>query len=119
MKKASVSDEEIAELFGVIDADQSGAIDAEELQELLTFDLESATMTFGPFYSSIFELVQVWVPRESEDQYVLFLQAVFDKITTPVNGHTLEEDLSLVEIFGIDVRASEGDETGMGHPSQL
>lgn len=37
------------------------AIDSEELQALLTFDLEAASMTFGPFYSSIFELVQVCI----------------------------------------------------------
>eukprot|EP01048_Picozoa_sp_COSAG05_P026064 COSAG05_NODE_6928_length_880_cov_1.524968_3_plen_40_part_01 len=40
-------------------------------------------MTFGPFYSSIFELVQVWVPTESEPEYLLFLQAVFSNITKP------------------------------------
>lgn len=51
----SVSDEQIEELFGVIDADESGAIDADELQDLLSSDLDEAAMTFKAFFSSVFE----------------------------------------------------------------
>ena len=51
----SVSDEQIEELFGVIDADESGAIDPNELADLLNSDLDEAAMTFKAFFSSIFE----------------------------------------------------------------
>ena len=46
-----MSDIEVRELFNVIDADGSGAIDAAELQELLTTDLQTSDMTFEPFCS--------------------------------------------------------------------
>lgn len=51
----SISNEQIEELFGVIDADQSGAIDPDELAALLNSDLDEAAMTFKAFFSSIFE----------------------------------------------------------------
>lgn len=51
----SVSDEQIEELFGVIDADESGAIDPDELADLLNSNLDEAAMTFKAFFSSIFE----------------------------------------------------------------
>ena len=47
LNKQAVPDNEIAELFGVIDADQSGAIDAEELGDLLKADCDPGAMTFG------------------------------------------------------------------------
>jgi Ca2+-binding EF-hand superfamily protein len=50
----AVSNEEISELFGVIDADQSGAIDSKELKVLLTADLNTPTMTFLAFHSSMY-----------------------------------------------------------------
>jgi Ca2+-binding EF-hand superfamily protein len=64
----AVSDREVAELFHVIDADGSGAIDSTELQSLLCEQIESTSMTFGAFYSAIFELIQGWVLTESEEQ---------------------------------------------------
>ena len=51
-----VSDAEMVELFGVIDVDQSGAIDAAELQELLSSDLAIHSMTFEPFYAALYHL---------------------------------------------------------------
>jgi Ca2+-binding EF-hand superfamily protein len=95
----AVPDTEIEELFGVIDADQSGAIDADELGELLNANLGTATMTFGPFYSSIFELVSVWVPVENESSYVRFLDHVFNSITDAINGHELDLDTARVPVF--------------------
>ena len=46
----------MVELFGVIDVDQSGAIDAAELQELLSSDLAIHSMTFEPFYAALYQL---------------------------------------------------------------
>ena len=108
-----MSDIEVRELFNVIDADGSGAIDAAELQELLTTDLQTSDMTFEPFCScecfcnalccekshqlnwklwlaAFFELVSLWVTpikfEMPEDSYVRFLNEIFSEITVPVNG---------------------------------
>ena len=64
----ATSDEDVGELFGIVDTDQSGAIDADELRTFLTTNLEAASMTFAPFLASIFELTALWVPTESEAQ---------------------------------------------------
>ena len=94
-----LEDEEIEELFGVIDADQSGAIDSDELGDLLSADLGAGSMTFGPFYSSIFELASVWMPVERESSYVRFLEGLFDAITDAVNGHELDLDTGSLPVF--------------------
>ena len=60
LSETAVPFRDIAELFGVIDADGSGAIDAEELKLLLSADLDAPSMTFGAFYSSMFELASLW-----------------------------------------------------------
>ena len=93
-------DNEIAELFGVIDADQSGAIDAEELGDLLKADCDPGAMTFGPFYSSIFELASVWVTKEHEPAYVRFLDGLFGAITEAINGHEMDLDTRQLEVLG-------------------
>ena len=92
LSESEVSDEEISELFGVIDADQSGAIDSKELKVLLTAELDTPTMTFGAFYASMFELVYLWSEQETEEQYILFMQGLFGWITVPTNGHVEGED---------------------------
>ena len=46
------SDDDVVELFCIVDADESGAIDATELRTFLTTDLEAASMTFAPFMAS-------------------------------------------------------------------
>ena len=94
-----ISNNDIEELFGVIDADESGAIDAPELCVLLTADLDTPSMTFGPFHASIFELMMLWVPEQTEQAYCNFLQRLFEAISIPVNGHTADEDLSIVPVF--------------------
>ena len=71
------SDAEVAELFGIVDTDESGAIDAAELRTFLTTNLEAASITFAPFLSSIFELTALWVPNQSEAQYARFLDVMF------------------------------------------
>ena len=95
----AVPDYEIEELFGVIDADQSGAIDSEELGDLLNADLSAGSMTFGPFYSSIFELASVWVPVEEERSYVMFLDGVFGAITQAINGHEMDLQTDTLPVF--------------------
>lgn len=77
LTEKSVSAEEIMELFGVIDADQSGAIDSKELKVLIKADLDTPTMTFGAFYASMFELVALWSEDDCEDQCVVFMSGVF------------------------------------------
>jgi Ca2+-binding EF-hand superfamily protein len=99
LSEDAVPDEEIEELFGVIDADQSGAIDSDELGDLLSADLGAGSMTFGPFYSSIFELASVWMPVERESSYVRFLEGLFDAITEAVNGHELDLDTGALPVF--------------------
>eukprot|EP01047_Picozoa_sp_COSAG01_P071329 COSAG01_NODE_11042_length_2018_cov_1.977639_1_plen_256_part_10 len=49
-------------------------------------------------------LWQVWVPNEIEAQYVLFLQALFQRITVPVGRHVgkTDEELNAVPIFEED-----------------
>lgn len=99
LPESAISDNDIEELFGVIDGDESGAIDANELCVLLTADLDTPSMTFGPFHASIFELMTLWVPTETVDAYCEFLQRLFEAISVPVNGHTVDEDLSVVPVF--------------------
>ena len=100
LNRQAVPDNEIAELFGVIDADQSGAIDAEELGDLLKADCDPGAMTFGPFYSSIFELASVWVTKEHEPAYVRFLDGLFGAITEAINGHEMDLDTRQLEVLG-------------------
>ena len=87
----------------MIDADQSGAIDAEELQALLSSDLDEAAMTFKAFFSSVFELVYGWVPTPSEPQYTKFLQALFDQIatvaSTSVYAEASAQELQTVPVY--------------------
>jgi Ca2+-binding EF-hand superfamily protein len=107
LQVSSVGDDELRELYGVVDADGSGAIDASELLAILQEDLTASTMTFEAFYSAMFELATVWVPEENEEQYISFLQGIFDVVSMPVNGHTYDEELSAVPVFdGSDVRVA-------------
>ena len=71
----------------------------EELGELLNADLSTGSMTFGPFYSSIFELASVWVPVEEERSYVMFLDGVFGAITEAINGHELDLATDELPVF--------------------
>eukprot|EP01047_Picozoa_sp_COSAG01_P017915 COSAG01_NODE_959_length_12451_cov_18.389815_6_plen_59_part_00 len=58
-------------------------------------------MVFGAFYASILELVSVWAARETEDQFETLLQALFDQVTSPVNGHNpADPDLAQVRDDG-------------------
>ena len=85
LTREQVSDRDVKEIFGVIDTDGSGAISAEELRQLLNADLGDSSLTWGTFYSSILELTSVWSRTESPEQFVLFLQSLFDVITEPTN----------------------------------
>ena len=104
----AVSDKEIEELFGVIDTDQGGGIDSGELMELLEANLDDASITFGAFYSSIFELATLWADDDEEDDsdetvnnYVLFLKAVFKATAIPRehNVYFSEVELETLDVF--------------------
>eukprot|EP01043_Picozoa_sp_COSAG02_P053387 COSAG02_NODE_5886_length_3963_cov_3.104555_1_plen_618_part_01 len=104
----AVSDDEIKELFGVIDTDQGGGIDAGELMELLEADLDQAVITFGGFYSSIFELAEIWAYDENEEDpaaiehnFVTFLRAVFKATAVPCDHvkHFSEAELETLNVF--------------------
>ena len=57
-------------------------------------------MTFGAFFSSMFELASLWASEESEEQYCLFLRSLFDCVSLPCNGHQLgEPNLHKLPIF--------------------
>ncbi len=104
LDKETTTDEDVEELFGIVDTDQSGAIDAEELRTFLTTDLEAASMTFAPFLASIFELTALWVPTESEKQYSRFLDVMFQNICYPCNGHKQDEGRALEKVPVIEPR---------------
>ena len=104
LDKETTTDEDVKELFGIVDTDQSGAIDAEELRTFLTTNLEAASMTFTPFLASIFELTALWVPTESEKQYSRFLDVMFQRICCPCNGHTQDEGRALEKVPVIEPR---------------
>ena len=108
LSTAVVSDEQMLELFGVIDEDQSGAIDAAELQALLASNLDEASMTFSGFCSSIFELACVWVDDEEEDlehAYSEFFKGLFNQISLPVDVRTAE---LITRLRAARIRAASG-----------
>ena len=75
LTEQQVSHQDMRELFGVIDVDQSGSIDANELRLFLHESLDVGTMNFPAFHSAMFELASLWVPEpQTEDRVVLFLQ---------------------------------------------
>lgn len=94
-----VSDSEMAEIFRVVDADQSGTIDSKELRALLHADLGATSLTFRAFNESLLELVGVWSEEPTPEQYVIFLKALFAAISQPMNGHTANENLEDVPVF--------------------
>lgn len=104
LDKETTTDEDVKELFGIVDTDQSGAIDAEELRTFLTTNLEAASMSFTPFLASIFELTALWVPTESEKQYSRFLDVMFQRICCPCNGHTQDEWSTMEKVPVIEPR---------------
>ena len=98
LSAAEVSDDDISELFTVVDVDASGGICSAELTQLLTASTTQQTMTRRPFYSSIFELATLWVQDKEEENdsgaaanaksgivasrrlYVQFLQGLFSTV---------------------------------------
>ena len=78
--------------------------------ELLDANLDEAAITFGAFYSSIFELATVWAhdedeedPDEVESNMVLFLQAVFKATAVPRDHveHYSAAELETLDVFEI------------------
>jgi hypothetical protein len=122
LSEEAVPPEEVAEIFGCIDADGSGAIDAAELGEFLKEDLQPATMTFDAFFRSMFELASVWVDDDEDDdgddaesgaaeqKYVTFLRSTFDGVSMPVRGHQRGEPGGLGRVPVYEVAGATGEE---------
>ena len=77
---AVLSDPELRELHGVVDTDENVLVDAGELIEFLTMELEEHRLNFEAFYSSIFELATVWAESMTEQGYTLFLEHIFNSV---------------------------------------
>ena len=67
----------------IIDTDGSSAISAEEFHELLAADADETSMPKMAFEASMFELVDLWAEKPTEDKcldlvpgkHVIFLRA--------------------------------------------
>jgi hypothetical protein len=75
--------------------DRSGTIEVEELVAVLSANFDAETMAFEVFAASCFELASCWVQRQTESAYDAFLQRIFELVSLPTNGHTLEEGRAL------------------------
>ena len=82
-----VADSDLQEIFSMIDDDNSGVLSADEFSKALRKDEnEDYTMTFAAFEASMFELVDYWSHGVSEQDYISFFRAVFQKIATQMPG---------------------------------
>ena len=81
-----MSDEELLELFAAVDTDGSGEIDIDEFVNFLESDPLAEDMSFQVFGEAMFQLAQLWVKRKEEEQYAMFLEHLFLKITTSEGG---------------------------------
>eukprot|EP01052_Picozoa_sp_SAG31_P041091 SAG31_NODE_6133_length_2156_cov_1.166262_1_plen_279_part_10 len=82
LREDQVSDDELEELFCMVDADGSSSIDADEFYAFLTASSEPE-MTYDAFKRSMFELTDVWCEEISEAAYCSFLATVFETIACP------------------------------------
>ena len=78
-----LQDDELEELFCLIDTDGSSAIDAGEFYEVLTAETAEPEMTYEAFKRSMFELADVWSEEAGEESYMAFLGTVFEAIACP------------------------------------
>jgi hypothetical protein len=62
---------------------------------VLSANFDAETMAFEVFAASCFELASCWVQRQTESAYDAFLQRIFELVSLPTNGHTLEEGRAL------------------------
>ena len=77
-----LSDDELKELFRMIDEDGSEAISAKEFYDCVKEGASStAKMTYYCFKQSLFELADVWSLEVSEASYMAFLTTVYDGIS--------------------------------------
>ena len=78
----TITDDELEELFGVIDADASAVISADEFFEALTAnDADNEPeMTYFCLKRPLFELANCWSQEPTESAYLAFLHTIFDRI---------------------------------------
>ena len=91
-----LQDDELEELFCLIDTDGSSAIDAGEFYEVLTAETAEPEMTYEAFKRSMFELADVWSEEVSEESYTAFLGTIFQAIACPTGLAGLDDVGSLI-----------------------
>jgi CRP-like cAMP-binding protein/Ca2+-binding EF-hand superfamily protein len=101
----AVPDETLIDLFEAVDTDGAGGIDAEEFEDFICSDPLAMDMTYKVFAEAMFQLAQLWVEEEDEEQYAAFLDALFDRITKIANMD--EETYELRELDEIHTFANE------------
>ena len=80
--EAVVSDEQLEQLFKLVDNDNNGVITATELGELLgSGQVVAGGMDVDNFSHSMFQLADLWTAKISKHQYSMFLTRLFDRIT--------------------------------------
>ena len=71
LAEADIGDQELKEMFGLIDKDQGGTISGAEFYDALSTEEEfDDEMTFEAFMMSIFELADVWTMKPTKKQYL-------------------------------------------------
>ena len=103
-----MDDDEIEEMFGIIDGDGGGTISGQEFyQGLAEGGAEETEMTFEVFSMSLFELADYWAPEKTEPSYIEFLRAAFRAVTIrkpstipegarTIRGHP-KEDINVID----------------------
>ena len=76
----TLSNDELEELFCMIDEDGSSVISAEEFYTAVSADIQKKQMAYYCFKRSLFELADVWSNQVSESAYIAFLSQLFDGI---------------------------------------
>ena len=78
--ESDISDEELQEVFRLIDADGSDALSSQEFSAALLDESDDKSLSYLEFKKSMFEMVDVWADGLSEPAYVAFLDTVFGAI---------------------------------------
>jgi Ca2+-binding EF-hand superfamily protein len=78
--ESDISDEELQEVFRLIDADGSDALSSQEFSAALLDESDDKSLSYLEFKRSMFEMVDVWADGLSEPAYVAFLDTVFGAI---------------------------------------
>eukprot|EP01043_Picozoa_sp_COSAG02_P033102 COSAG02_NODE_2244_length_9392_cov_7.783170_6_plen_1016_part_00 len=91
-------DEKLSELFRAVDTDGEGTIDAFEFKNFLISDPLISQMTFEVFSEAIFQMAVYWSAEvqyddefSDEEQYVAFLESLYDRLTVEQPALHLKE----------------------------